>query len=135
MGISGRKQINHHLTRSIMGLLAATVGILFVLSCTTEAAQADGKRKGRVFFVSTSTSTPTFSTTTQCYVKATSIVACTKRKKRTIVDGADDMPDMIDPVGVHRDIDEETEDAVLLYWATSTVTSTTTSYTSTSTLA
>ena len=70
--------------------------------------------------------------------------------------GADDMPDMIDPenVRVHRDIDEETEDAVLnsgiqkendegrrrdarflLYWATSTVTSTTTSYTSTSTLA
>merc|ERR1712213_278337 len=75
------KNFIYHWTRSIMGLLAATVGILFVLSCTTEAAQADGKRKGRFFFVSTSTSTSTFSTTTQCYVKATSIVACTKERR------------------------------------------------------
>merc|ERR1712102_3084 len=138
-----------------MGVLAATVGILFVLSSTSEAAQAESKRKGRFFFVSTSTSTSTFTTTTRCYVKASSIVACT-RKKRAIVDDADDKPVLIEPenVRVHRDIDEETEDAILnsgiqeddeesrrrdarflLYWATSTVTSTTTSYTSTSTLA
>merc|ERR1711976_1130965 len=102
-----------------------------------------GDRNGRFFLVSTSTST--LSTTTVCYV--TSATATCGRKKRSIAEPVDDYdPDLISPVA-HKDADEDDDELVdygmkdvtnrdarfLLYWATST--STTTSYTSPSTLA
>merc|ERR1712027_239683 len=102
-------------TPSDMKSLVLTVGIFAVFSSIADAA-LNGKRNGRFFLVSTSTSTLT--TTTICYVAVTSPTTC-GRKKRSI-DGTE-IEDL------------ERDPRFLLFWATSTTT--TTSYSSTSTLA
>merc|ERR1712241_1598119 len=100
-------------------------------------------RNGRIFFISTSI----VSTTSQCYVTDTTLTACAAKRKRNLILEADDSDglntDYISPVAPVRredELDSGLEDAeegplrdgrFLLYWATST----STSYTSTSTLA
>jgi len=123
-----------------------------------------GSRNGKLFFVSTTTST--LSTTTACFYSGTNtLTTCTGKRKRSISaspDTEDDVRQKISPKRIERDIEsvQEQEGAVensplagepsdvesglkdvdnerdakfLLYWATSTTTSTT--YSSTSTIA
>jgi len=130
-----------------MKSLVLTVGIFAVFSSIADAA-LNGKRNGRFFLVSTSTSTLT--TTTICYVAVTSPTTC-GRKKRSIdgteIEDLEIDPNRISPSALENE--EEDDELIsssmkdeeikprdprfLLFWATSTTTST--SYSSTSTLA
>merc|ERR1711923_285648 len=138
---------------------------LFLLCCLACASAlqlediADVKRaksrEPKLFFVSSSSTTSTISTHTICYKStSTAVGTCGKRKKRTILVDTDDQEDsrMIKPsYSIGEDEEEEfdsklqsgAEDAAvaqrdgrfLLYWLTTTSTSTTTIYTGTSTIA
>merc|ERR1711923_399349 len=137
---------------------------LFLLCCLACASAlqlediADVKRaksrEPKLFFVSSSSTTSTISTHTICYKStSTAVGTCGKRKKRTILVDTDDQEDsrMIEPSYSIGDEEEEfvskiesgAEDAAvaqrdgrfLLYWLTTTSTSTTTIYTGTSTVA
>merc|ERR1712102_93334 len=138
---------------------------LFLLCCLACASAlelediADVKRakprEPKLFFVSSSSTTSTISTHTICYKStSTAVGTCGKRKKRTILVDTDDQEDsrMIKPSYSIGDDEEEdfdskiesgAEDAAatqrdgrfLLYWLTTTSTSTTTIYTGTSTIA
>merc|ERR1711997_63722 len=106
-------------------------------------ARQNENRNGRIFLISTSI----VSTTSQCYVTDTTLTACAAKRKRNLILEANDSDglntDYISPMAPDRredELDSGLEDAeegslrdgrFLLYWATST----STSYTSTSTLA
>merc|ERR1711879_854132 len=109
-----------------------------------EIGVTSAPRQPKLFFVATSVST--ISTTSNCFVGAASVTACTKRKRAIIndwdnpellniplpdkVDSAIDQEDMSDLESGLKDGDKHIRDArFLLYYATST--STTTSYTGT----
>merc|ERR1711923_101852 len=138
---------------------------LFLLCCLACASAlqlediADVKRaksrEPKLFFVSSSSTTSTISTHTICYKSTTTAVGtCGKRRKRTISVDTDDqeVSQMIKPsysIGDDKEgefdskIESGAEDAAvaqrdgrfLLYWLTTTSTSTTTIYTGTSTVA
>merc|ERR1711874_615996 len=103
-------------------------------------------RQPKLFFVSSSSTTSSVSTSTVCF-KSTSagIVACGRRKKRSmVVDGISGEAGEIQPKSsFDTEFDSGAEDPItsgrdgrfLLYWLTTTSTSTTTIYTGTSTLA
>jgi len=130
---------------------------LFLLSSTSAAGEVNMKRMenrdglGKLFWVSTSSTTTTLETTTQC-VKTSAAAACGKKKrKRSIVTHlpAEDSEEILPSRGSQDEVMEEVEDLLeaesiisgdrmprfLLYWKTTTDTSTSTSYTATSTLA
>jgi len=120
----------------------------FILACLAVAYGADKNREGRLFLVSSSTSTTTLKTSTICFTTNTAITAaCAGRKKRTILDNPMDTIDYeVNPVSREtREADvassqmaetpgKNREGKYLLYWMTSTSTTTTTSYSSTVTL-
>merc|ERR1712130_106203 len=130
-----------------MKSLVLTIGIFAAFSTITDAA-LNGKRNGRFFLVSTTTSTLT--TTTICYRAVTSPTTCGRRKRSidgTEIEDLEIDPNRIAPSALEND--EEDDDLMiassmkdeeikprdprfLLYWATSTTT--TTPYSSTSTL-
>merc|ERR1712088_1029066 len=105
-------------------------------------------RQPKLFFVSSSSTTSSVSTSTVCF-KSTSagIVAYGRRKKRSmVVDGFSGEAGEIQPKssfdsdpklesGAEDPITSDRDGRFLLYWLTTTSTSTTTIYTGTSTLA
>merc|ERR1712079_8852 len=120
-------------------------------------AEVGANRKGKIFYVSTTTSSSTFTTASLCYVPATgtlALLACKKRKKKrsSIFDnnpagssmnlGIDatssrhssdeDMPILEDP---NENIGSGVRDGKFAnYWITTTVLSTVTTYSTTGTL-
>merc|ERR1712154_663260 len=110
-------------------------------------------RQPKLFYVSSSSTTSSFSTGTVCYMAtATGAVTCGKRRKRSLIvsgitDAADGLIQPIDSQRVESDSDSNLESGAedpttserdgrfLLYWLTTSSTSTTTIYTGTSTLA
>merc|ERR1719221_1672111 len=120
--------------------------LYITLSSGQEAKPNVNGKTPKLFFVSSSSTTSTFSTTTLCYssIANAAVVAC-GRKKRAILDedlGFSEQTN-IESDSVHEDIvsgmDEATssesrQGKFLLYWLTTTSTSTLTSYTGTTTL-
>merc|ERR1719150_2038109 len=93
------------------------------------------ERQGKLFLVSSTTSTSTVTTTTLCWKSVTNAAinaVCAGRKKRELTLLEYD----IESSQVRDDDEEKQRNArFLLYWATTTSTTTTTSITGTSTLA
>merc|ERR1712241_607019 len=136
------------------------ISTLFLALLVAAATAVDKKSKHpKLFFVSSSSTTTTLSTTTLCYSTATTLTTCGRRKKRAIFSDPDtgeqgsiDLADLIAPQAPLSDADEEVSVArndeliksgegeyksdgeFLLYWKTTTSTSTFTTYTSTTTL-
>merc|ERR1711874_615120 len=125
---------------------ALSLSLCLLLTGTVLSASQSSNRSGRFFFVSTTTSY--VSTSTQCFVTDTTLTACAARRRRDIViDGAEEETDINNispalPLSAGEEIESglQEEDSgshrgarFLLYWGTTT--STTTSFTATSTLA
>merc|ERR1711899_568808 len=128
--------------------------LIFIFVSQTISASKDMSTKvGKLFWESTASTTSTLSTTTQCFVTSGAVSACT-RKKRSIeydVDGTGspisatpsrsvargDGEDLEGEKGVQPGMEEapNRQARFVLYWRTTTATSTSTSYTATSTLA
>merc|ERR1719264_1082280 len=129
--------------------------ILFANNLVT-AAGRDGVQNmdgnGKLFWVSTTSTTSTLQTTTQCVKTSGTAQACGKKRKRSIVTElpSEDTGDILPSIrGKEDEFVDEVEDLLdeqsiiagdrmprfLLYWKTTTATSTSTSYTATSTLA
>ena len=140
-------------------LIAITLAIAALAAsvCGEEGASApvSGKRQPKLFYISSSTTTSTISTSTVCFKSGTALATCSKKKrKRDIMSElVEDASESIKPSRNSRmDEEEELEEAVdlleaaekqtenhrdpkfLLYWATLTSTSTSTSYTATVTI-
>ena len=136
-------------------LIAITlaIAVLAVGVNGEEGSEAvSGRRQPKLFYISSSTTTSTFSTNTICFKSSgTTFAACTKRKRKrdTMSELIQDAPESIKPSRNSRMDEEELEDVLeaveketenqrdpkfLLYWATLTSTSTSTSYTATQTL-
>merc|ERR1711981_293427 len=111
-------------------------------------------KKGKLFFISTSSTTTTLSTTTICFRSTTTaVIVCPTKKRRAIqhdpFDAEEDinieptepsMAKLDDTTSLENDHQTEVESGVragrfAVYWKTTTITSSSTSYTSTSTLA
>merc|ERR1712115_54020 len=139
------------------------VSLLILLSCVLVSVSAvelediadvthGRSREPKLFFVSSSSTTSSLSTSTVCFkATATGAVTCGKRKKRSMVvngiseaDGeiqpqrSFDAEDNSDPKvesGAEDPTTSDRDGRFLLYWLTTTSTSTTTIYTGTSTIA
>eukprot|EP00090_Calanus_glacialis_P029061 TRINITY_DN46603_c0_g1_i1.p1 TRINITY_DN46603_c0_g1~~TRINITY_DN46603_c0_g1_i1.p1 ORF type:complete len:134 (-),score=39.03 TRINITY_DN46603_c0_g1_i1:94-495(-) len=109
-------------------------------------------RHPRLFFISSTSTSVTFSTTTVCFYSGTvAVTSCTGKRKRAILDLPDHPGDIalqIAPKRVQREpvldtaddlvsgmMEEERKERVLVYWDTTTTTYTTTTYYDTSTIA
>merc|ERR1712115_660515 len=139
------------------------VSLLILLSCVLVSVSAvelediadvthGRSREPKLFFVSSSSTTSSLSTSTVCFkATATGAVTCGKRKKRSmVVNGISeaegeiqpqrsfDAEDNSDPKvesGAEDPTTSDRDGRFLLYWLTTTSTSTTTIYTGTSTIA
>lgn len=116
-----------------------------------EEKNNEGNRHPKLFLVSSSATTSTLSTTTLCYSTASTVSACGKKKRAIYTDPVTgkveglDLEDVIKPQeSLSSDEDAkliesgrqeyEREGKFLLYWMTTTTTSTFTTYTATTTL-
>merc|ERR1711994_880935 len=140
-------------------MVSLVILLPFVLACVSAVELEDiadvsygQTRQPKLFFVSSSSATSSVSTSTVCF-KSTSagIVECGKRKKRSmVVDGFSGEAGEIQPKssfetefdsdpkldsGAKDPITSDRDGRFLLYWLTTTSTSTTTIYTGTSALA
>merc|ERR1719270_768226 len=126
--------------------------VLLVLAASASAEEMKKSRHPKLFLISSSTTTTTISTTTLCWSSNTAVTTCKKKKRRYI----SEIPEiaesglMIDPKAVESEPEDEVENEnykdlvksgqseyeregkFLLYWKTTT--STSTSYTATTTL-
>merc|ERR1719195_322419 len=104
------------------------ISLLFILTVTVASSDASEEhhvkptRVGRIFLVSTTSSTSVLTTSTICWVSTNAAISaqCTRRKRRR---------DIMD------DAEMEVEGRRFLYWATTTDISTSTTFSATSTLA
>merc|ERR1712154_49028 len=134
-----------------LALLFCLIFLASTMAIETEQVKMVPSRQPKLFWVSSSATTSSVSTSTICFVStATGFTTCKKRKRRNIL--ADAITD--EDVEIHpqstlskddsdADIESGAEDPAtsrrdgrfLLYWLTTTTTSTTTIYTATGTLA
>jgi hypothetical protein len=133
-------------------LIAITlaIAVLAVGVNGEEGSEAvSGRRQPKLFYISSSTTTSTFTTNTVCFKAAATLATCARKKrKRDIMSELQDAPESIKPSRNSRMDEEELEDVLeaveketenqrdpkfLLYWATLTSTSTSTTYTATQT--
>merc|ERR1712037_811042 len=130
--------------------ISLAIAVLAVGINGEEGSEAvSGRRQPKLFYISSSTTTSTFSTTTICYMTSGTLATCSrkKRKRDIMSELVQDAPESIRPSRKSRMDEEELEDVLeaveketenqrdpkfLLYWAT--LTSTSTSYTATQTL-
>merc|ERR1712021_94803 len=114
------------------------IACLSILSVSSENVV----RKPKLFFVSTSATTSTISTSSVCYISTDKApVACVGRKRRTITfDNKPAFGSSVEPSAPEVEasnkakLDGERDGRFLLYWITTTSISTSTSYTTTITI-
>merc|ERR1711902_170805 len=139
--------------RTKMRDFVVTAGLLFLFFTFTLSEESGdaGKRGGKIFYVTTTSSISTVSTTTYCWVQETmSYIPLTWRKKRAVKvisdksgEDLDIQPSSILPEEDNREPEsevmssqgEDRKGKFVNYWITTTFTSTTTSYTSTLSIA
>merc|ERR1712083_147707 len=117
-----------------------TVSLLVVLFAVAASAEDEVARKPKLFFVSTSATTTTLQTLSICYVSSSSITTCTGRKRRAVnMDGGMSLkeaasvelePSQGEQAASAPAIDGSREGRFLLYWITTSI-STSTSFTTT----
>merc|ERR1711933_265755 len=129
------------------------VSILFCLASTSLSEEAEGKRAGKIFYVTTTSSISTVNTVTFCHVlssTADGLYTCAARRRRALkfnTKSTNDNAGLISPSrsGEYKEDPEndlqssheeasEREGRFVKYWITTTFTSTTTSYTATSSI-
>merc|ERR1712113_140736 len=158
MGTSGRNcSPSTRSSEASMPRSLIAVFILFLWSFSEAEKLVDGngkERSGKLFFVSSSSTTSTVSTTTLCFTTdagGAALGTCTKKRRRRSIEEANEQQtdEQIYSTPVRRQIEEEEnnepqldsgvrdnsmdrEGRFLLYWMTTT--STSTSFTSTTTL-
>merc|ERR1711884_153766 len=98
-------------------------------------------RKPKLFFVSSSSTVTTIQTSTFCYATVSPapapITTCSRKRRRSILDDAADiLPEPVEASNVESSIENddtltERQGRFLLYWLTTTSTSTATQYTKT----
>merc|ERR550525_1615265 len=105
-----------------------------IVLCLVFITAISAKRDPKLFFVST------LSTTSTCYTSSgtTAIASCSGRKKRSIVDGivgkddetiaATSQLEPLEPSIAEPDAKSQREGKFLLYWLTTTTTSTSTTF-------
>merc|ERR1712038_1580259 len=139
---------------TIMRLIVITLALASGILTEDTMKPTDGlERQGKLFLVSSTTSTSTVTTTTLCWKSVTNAAinaVCAGRKKRELTlleydiessqvrkeDESTAEDDEALESGLTDDDEEKQRNArFLLYWATTTSTTTTTSITGTSTLA
>merc|ERR1712223_2214220 len=148
----GRKVPTTELSTMVYVLTLLFCMILFASTFALEAedAKVTQSRQPKLFFVSSSSTTSSVSTSTVCFVSATTgFTTCKKRKRRNILEDAignqkvDIQPDSPSDKETDAEIESGAEDSAdsrrdgrfLLYWLTTTSTSTTTIFTATGTIA
>merc|ERR1712223_2203961 len=139
-------------------MIARLVAITFAIALVAASVKGEeaggpvsGKRQPKLFYISSSTTTSTVSTSTVCFKSGTALATCSKKKRKRdiMTDLLDDPSVSIKPSRNSRMEEEEVADILdqvekstenhrdpkfLLYWATLTSTSTSTSYTATQTI-
>merc|ERR550534_165481 len=127
-----------------MGVLV--ICLLFItLTSGHETKDENQTKSPKLFFVSSSSTTSTLSTSTSCYssVAAGAISqACARKRKSIITEEIFGIDDSIEAEATHEEIiassmddaTAERQGKFLLYWLTTTSTSTLTSFTTTTTL-
>merc|ERR1712154_234164 len=134
-----------------LALLTCAAYITSTFAVEAEDVKVTPSRQPKLFFVSSSSTTSSFSTSTVCFVStATGFTTCKKRKRRNILADAienyekvDIQPDSPFDKVSDAELESGSEDPAtsrrdgrfLLYWLTTTSTSTTTIFTATGTIA
>merc|ERR1711874_649 len=152
MGVSILQRIKE--TAEMRLALAAVVLLASLVSATstdTPDSAMTNPRQKKMFLVSFSSTTTTMSSFIYCIKSGTTAAtACTKRKKRAILEASQDL--MISPTEPVREdrlgevsqenlnsglgeAESDRQGRFAMYWMTTTFTSTTTSYTATTTIA
>merc|ERR1712117_930039 len=140
--------------RTKMRDFVVTAGLLFLFFTFTLSEESGdaGKRGGKIFYVTTTSSISTVSTATYCWVQETMSyipLTCGKKKRAVKVisdksgEDLDIQPSSIIPEEDNREPEsevmssqgEDRKGKFVNYWITTTFTSTTTSYTSTLSIA
>merc|ERR1712241_585354 len=122
---------------SLMLVCASAVELEDIAKVST-GSEVNG-RKPKLFFVSSSSTVTTILTSTFCYntpANAPAPATTWKRRRSILSDAEDILPDNLDASNVEPSIENddsltERQGRFLLYWLTTTSTSTATSYTST----
>merc|ERR1712014_417598 len=134
-----------------LALLSCAACIASTFALEAEDFKVTQSRQPKLLFVSSSSTTSSFSTSTVCFVStATGFTTCKKRKRRNILEDAIENGKVMD-IQPDSPFDKESEDEIesgaedpaasrrdgrfLLYWLTTTSTSTTTIFTATGTIA
>merc|ERR1711962_32197 len=129
------------MTTTVMLLLS---WLLPVLSLESQSTSEIATKDPKLFYISSSTTTSVLSTSSLCYKTSGTLAACTKKRKRQILDdiqtnyGVDISPsrNQRDEMELESSEDKIThrDPKFLLYWATMTTTTTSTTSTATLTL-
>merc|ERR1712045_458965 len=122
---------------SLMLVCASAVELEDIAKVST-GSEVNG-RKPKLFFVSSSSTVTTILTSTFCYVTAApaTITTCKKKRRRSILSETENiLPEHVDASNVESGIENQDsltdrQGRFLLYWLTTTSTSTATSFTST----
>merc|ERR1712142_355591 len=126
-------------------VLLLTVFVFSSHAANNGAPESNKARNPKLFFVSTSQSTSTLSTLTFCYSTVGALTVCPGKRRRSILDEtfngdeniqkiAPSMPAIDSSIDEHKSHDLDRKGKYLLYWITTTSTSTSTLFTATSTL-
>merc|ERR1711894_850129 len=132
---------------TILSLLLVCASAIELEDIANVRTGSDGSgRKPKLFFVSSSSTVTTIQTSTFCYVTAspaapTGLTTC-RKKRRSILKEADDfLPEFEPEPSKTSDVEPSMDESVserqgkfLLYWLTTTSTSTATSFTKTQTI-
>merc|ERR1719293_114994 len=93
-------------------LHSVPVILLSLLSfALTESLPGEGVRHGKLFFVSSSSTTSTVSTTTYCYVSGTAAITTTCGKRKRSLEAVEHMEDIVSSSVVESldDVEGDTE--------------------------
>merc|ERR1712228_55735 len=106
----------------------------------SEGTDISNNRKPKLFFVSSASTTKTIETDTACYVSSANgfTGACSRRRRRPFLsEGMDNVPEFQPSLvesGMDDTVSEGRQGKFLLYWLTTTSTSTSTKFTKTATV-
>merc|ERR1712073_55340 len=135
----------YFLVRMLFSISAIVLSMSLSVLAEGEVLETNRPRNARLFMVSSSSTTSTVSTTTYCYVSGTTAIttACGKRKRSleavedivssSVVESLDDVEGDTEVMSGESEPSQR-DPRFLLYWMTTTSTSTLTSFTATTSI-